>query len=305
VSTEAQTDTDESTPTVADRSDSAENTETLAAQRDLLAAENTRLRELLAASQRSQYRDTALALGGVGVVCLVLGFLTPTASTVLFALGGIGLFSGVLTYFLTPERFISAAIGEQVYAATAVSYDRLCSDLGLSERRLYVPSASPDESAQQASPGWLYVPQDPDDTPPSQSELAVGFVVTETHRGIAVRPTGSGLFETFETALAEPLGTTPPVLCEQLSDALISDFELAETVTYDFDVDDSRGRISFQLSGGLYGDPTQFDHPVVSFLALGVATGLQTPVESTVTETDPLSLTLSWTGEHAETGTEN
>jgi len=304
VSTETQTDTDESTD-VTDHSDSAENTETLAAQRDLLAAENTRLRELLAASQRSQYRDTALALGGVGVVCLVLGFLTPTASTVLFALGGIGLFSGVLTYFLTPERFISAATGQRVYAATAVSYDRLCGDLGLSERRLYVPSESSEESAQQATPGWLYVPQDPATSPPSPSELSVGFVVTDSHRGIAVRPTGSGLFETFETTLAEPLGTTPTALCDQLSDALIEDFELAETATYDFDVDEAGGRISFQLTEVLYGDPTQFDHPVVSFLALGVATGLQTPVESTVTETDPLRLTLSWTDQTAETTTKN
>ena len=278
-----------------DTSDSpSETDQDLAAQLELLAAENNRLRELLAASQRTQYRDTALALGAVGVVCIIGGFVAPTAETVLFALGGVGIFGGVLTYFLTPTQFISADIGEQVYTSAAVTYEQLCSMLGLSDRRLYVPAEQTDASPTQAQapPGWLFVPQDPDTAPPEPSALSLGLIVSESHRGLAVRPTGSGLFSSFYTTLTEPVGTTPSVLCEQLSDALVEDFELVESVDYDLDRTD--GRISMTFTNPLYGDGTRFDHPVVSFVATGVATGLQTPVDITVTEADPLSVTCRW-----------
>ena len=280
-------------PSRDDTSDSPSETDKdLAAQLELLAAENNRLRELLAASQRSQYRDTALGLGAVGVIFVVGGFVAPTAETVLFALGGVGIFGGVLTYFLTPNQFISADIGEQVYTSTAVTYEQLCSTLGLSDRRLYVPATQPDASATQAAPGWLFVPQDPDTATPEPSALSLGLVVSESNRGLAVRPTGSGLFSSFDTTLTEPLGTTPAVLCEQLSDALVEDFELVESVNYDIDRTD--GRISMTFTNSLYGDGTRFDHPVVSFVATGIATGLQTPVDITVTEADPLSVTCRW-----------
>jgi len=272
--------------------DIAETDQELAAQIELLAAENNRLRELLAASQRSQYRDTALGLGAVGVIFVVGGFVAPTAETVLFALGGVGIFGGVLTYFLTPTQFISADIGEQVYTSAAVTYEQLCSTLGLSDRRLYVPAAQPESSPTQATPGWLFVPQDPDTAPPESSDLTLGLVVSESHRGLAVRPTGSGLFSSFQSTLTEPLGTTPSVLCEQLSDALVEDFELVESGSYDIDRTD--GRISMAFTNPLYGDGTRFDHPVVSFVATGIATGLQTPVDITVTEADPLRVTCRW-----------
>jgi len=276
-----------------DTSDSpSETDQDLAAQIELLAAENNRLRELLAASQRSQYRDTALGLGAVGVVFVVGGFVAPTAETVLFALGGVGIFGGILTYFLTPTQFISADIGEQVYTSAAVTYEQLCSTLGLSDRRLYVPAEQTDASPTQAASGWLFVPQDPDTAPPEPSDLTLGLVVSESHRGLAVRPTGSGLFSSFYTTLTEPLGTTLPVLCEQLSDALVEDFELVESVNYDIDRTD--GRISMAFTNPLYGDGTRFDHPIVSFVATGIATGLQTPVDITVTEADPLRVTCRW-----------
>jgi len=277
--------------------DFEDSTRELTAQIELLAAENNRLRELLAASQRSQYRETALALGAVGVVFVVGGFVAPTAETVLFALGGVGIFGGVLTYFLTPDQFIAADIGEQVYTSAAVTYEQLCSTLGLSDRRLYVPAEQPNASPTQATPGWLFVPQDPDTAPPDPSDLTLGLVVSESHRGLAVRPTGSGLFSGFQSTLTEPLGTTPSVLCEQLSDALVEDFELVESVRYDIDRTD--GRISIAFSNPLYGDGTRFDHPIVSFVATGIATGLQTPVDITVTEADPLSVTCRWDPETA------
>ncbi|MGA9402004.1 hypothetical protein [Haladaptatus sp.] len=48
-----------------------------------------------------------------GALVAVGGLLFPTSRTVLFALVGTGLFGAVLIYFLTPEQFVSAAVGER------------------------------------------------------------------------------------------------------------------------------------------------------------------------------------------------
>lgn len=290
--TQYQTDTDSSVESTREAE--------LAAERDLAIAENRRLRELVAANRRSRYRNTALALCGVGVLCGLLTLVVPAASTVLFALAGTGVFGGVLTYMVTPERFISADIGHRVYAATAESYERLCEDLGLSDRRLYVPPAVADSSTGTAH-GWLFVPQTAETELPDREALDAAFVVEDGHRGLSLRPTGSGLLTALQTSLTEPLGSTPEEICAQLSNALVEEFELATTAEYDTDPAD--GRISVRLSETLYGDGTRFDHPVVSLFAVGVATGLDTPVEITVTATEPLSVTLRWDTNRTEADT--
>lgn len=266
----------------------------VAARIELLAAENERLRELVAAAQRSRYRRTAIALFGVGVLCGVLGYLTPAASTVLFALGGTGVFGGVLTYFLTPDRFISADVGRRVYTATAESLERLVTELGLSDRRVYVamPTAGRDDPAATTASSWLFVPQRESTTIPDPTALDAAFVVDEGKRGLSLRPTGSGLFEAVTTSLTEPVGTTGEAICAQLSDAIVEDFELARTVEYETDPTD--GRVSVRITGVLYGDGTRFDHPLVSLFGVGLSTALESPVETTVTGTEPLAVTFRW-----------
>jgi hypothetical protein len=276
--------------------DTATDDSELAVEVDLLKAENRRLRELLAAAQRSRYRNTAIALGSVGLLCGILGVIVPTGTDVLFALAGIGVFGGVLTYFLTPERFISADVGKQVYTATADSFERLCHDLGLSDRRLYVAASGTENvptgpsNQSQLADSWLFIPQTAETEVPDFSTLNSSFVIDDGQRGLSIRPTGSGLLATVTRSLSEPLGETPDVICEQLADAIVEDLELAQSMTYE--IDPATSRISVQITGVLYGDGTQFDHPVVSLIAVGLAAGLEHPVEPTVTGTDPLSVTL-------------
>ena len=291
-----QTDPTQSSNTTTENpvSSETESDPELAAQIGLLAAENKRLRELVAAAQRSRYRGTAIALCGVGLLCGLLGYVTPTASTVLFALGGTGVFGGVLTYFLTPDRFISADVGHRVYTASAESFEQLASDLGLSDRRVYVTASTEHENeTRETTPSsWLFVPQSESTTIPEATALDAAFVVDDDQRGLSLRPTGSGLFEAVTTSLTEPLGTTAERLCAQLSDAIVEDFELAQTVECEADPQD--GRISVRITDALYGDGTRFDHPIVSLLAVGLSTGLETPVETTVTGTEPLTVTFRW-----------
>ena len=271
----------------------------LAVKVDLLAAENRRLRELVAATQRTQYRKTAIALGGVGIVCGVFGLILPAVSQVLFALGGIGVFGGVLTYFLTPERFISADVGQQVYAATAESFEQLCRDLGLSEKRIYIPASGEEtsetrsvETQTAATSSKLFVPQTTETEIPEYDTLESALVVEQGQRGLSLTPTGGKLFISVKRSLTEPLGSTPEVICEQLSDAIVEDFELAQEISYD--TEPAEGRVSVRIRDALYGDGTRFDHPIVSLLAVGLARGLDQPIEPTVTATEPLSITFRW-----------
>jgi hypothetical protein len=287
--------------------DTASEDPELVVELDLLKAENRRLRELLAAAQRSRYRNTAIALCAVGLVSGILAVAVPTGTDVLFAFAGIGVFGGVLTYFLTPERFIAADVGKQVYTATADSFERLCHDLGLSDRRFYVtasdrenvPMGRSDQS--QLADSWLFIPQTAETEVPEVSTLDSSFVIDDERRGLLIRPTGSGLLTTVTRSLSEPLAETPDAICEQLADAIVEDLELAQGMTYE--VDPATNRISVQITSVLYGDGTRFDHPVVSLIAVGLATGVEHPVEPTVTATDPLSVTFR-TGDNNQSSSE-
>ena len=127
--------------------------ERLAGEVALLEAENEQLRTEYARLQQTQYRQTAIALVGVGLVAALGGLLLPSARTVLLALGGTGVFLGVLTYYLSPERFLSASVGRAVHETAASNQAGIVAELGLSETRLYAPVGEADVR--------LYVPASP------------------------------------------------------------------------------------------------------------------------------------------------
>ena len=262
-----------------------------------LEAENRQLLRSVADTNNQQYRGTARGLIAVGLLCGAVGFATA-GSDVLFALAGIGLFSGVLTYYLSPDRIVAADLGSRIYAATAQSYDELCADLGLSDRRLYVPV----ESTQSADAVRLFVPQQASMEPPTEETLQTGTFVVDSQTGsygLAVHPTGGGLFGAFRTVQDGPLEPAPQAVAEQLSDAIVEDFELAQsvaidTVDTDGDTDSDWGRLSVRFVDSLYEPRSGFDHPLVSFFAVGLAVALDAPIEATVTDTAPFSVSLRW-----------
>lgn len=275
---------------------------TLTSRIEQLEAENRRLRRSVEDTHRGQYRRTAVGLVAVGLVCGLVGLAT-TRSAVLFALAGIGLFSGVLTYTLTPDRVVAADLGTRIYAATAGSFEELCADLGLSDRRVYVPV----ESTRDEAAVRLFVPQQATMQIPDGSVLNAGAFIVEGSGtyGLSVQPTGGGLFAAFRTVLDGPLDSDPQAAARQLSEAVVEDFELARSVTTD--ADPEQGRLSVRFVDPLFECRSGFDHPLVSFFAVGLAVGLDTPVETTVTNTDPLSATLRWETDRrrADTATAN
>jgi len=262
----------------------------LVARIDFLETENRRIRAAYDQERRSTYRRTVIGLAAIGVAAVVGGLAFPANGTVLFSLGGIGFFAALLTYYLTPERFVAATVGEAVYTAHADNGAAVVAELGLSERRLYLPSS------ESIRPATLYVPQTTNDATPSPDALEDLFVATEDgERGVSMYPTGGALFGEFERALAGSLANDPDPLADQLADGLIEEFELADGVDPDVAADGTR--CVFGVQGSAFGSVDRFDHPIPSFLAVGLAVGLGRPVETEVTPGDGRvdhRVTCSW-----------
>ena len=246
------------------------------AQLELLEAEIARLRRELSVAHRNKYRRTAYGLSGVGLIAILGALIFPGVQTVLLALGGTGVFAGILTYYLTPERFVSATIGEQVYAALATDRAALIAELDLSQNRVYVPVGRAAASAR------LFVPQHVEYTVPNEDELAATFVipVDERSRGVAFEPSGNALVEELRTASRVETDTIGESVT-QLADGLVEMFELASRTRTDVDLE--RGRASVAIADSAYGPVDQFDHPIASYLATGIATQLEEPVTLEVT----------------------
>ena len=241
--------------------------EDLAAQVELLRTENRRLRDAYASAWRSRYRRAAVGLALVGGLAVVAGVVFPAGREVLFVLGATGLFGGLLTYYLTPERFVAADVGERVYGALASNTDAVVDELGLRDERYYLP-------ATDATGPRLFVPQRAGfELPEDRSRT---FATDEASRGLLLTPTGAGLYEAFESGVVGSPDSTPDVLAVQLADALVSQFELARSV--DPDVDVATERVTFAVSGSAFEPLDRVDNPIASFLAVGVASGLNRPM---------------------------
>lgn len=254
----------------------------LLAEVELLREENRRLRDSYVRARRSQYRRVAAGFVVLGLAATVGAVAFPTARTVLLALGATGLFSGLVTYYLTPERFVAADVGADVYATLAANLGAIATELGLADEHVYVPIG---EARARVK---LFVPHHESYALPDDEALRSVFVVTDDpdERGVAFDPTGDELLEEFERALDGPLAGTVPDLAGQLRDGLVEQFEIADGVAFD---SDDRGRVTAEVHGDVYGDLSRIDHPVRSFIAAGLARALDSPVriahadEATVT----------------------
>lgn len=262
--------------------------EELTVQLELLREQNQRLRDEYRRAQQQTYRRSALGLLGVGIVAVLGGIVLPASQQVLFALGGTGVFAGVLTYYLTPERFITATVSEGVYDATTADREAILNELELTGTPVYVPAAEPRVYLSEAPT------QDTnDESLPEQDALSEFFVTTGSGApGVAMTPTGKPLFEEFNQSVSGALGSTPQALLTQLTDGLVEDLELVDGV--DTSVNAKEGRATLELTEVTYGDPDRFDHPVNSFVATGLAVGLERPVRIEITQTEPPVVTYRW-----------
>ena len=244
-----------------------------------LAAENERLRQRPRPGRGTRYRNLALALAAVGAATFAAGWFVPTAREVLFALGGTGVFAGILVVFLTPDRYIAATVGGDVYASLAANLSAMVGELGLTDVHVYFPREGTGVGTVS-----LFVPQHADFSLPAAEELDEVFVVSddETARGISLSPSAGALLADFTTTGSTGLEDQPVLLATQLADGLREGYGLVDDVSNEVDV--AGGQATFAVSGGAFGPVDRFDNPVCSFLAGGLALGLWKPVTLEVTE---------------------
>lgn len=241
---------------------------------EVLREENRRLREEYRRATQTAHRRSAIALALLGTISVLGAALFPSVRTVLLTLGAIGLFGAVLTYYLTPEGVITASVGQHIYEATATTGQQLVDELGLQETRVYLPLAEHD------APARLFVPQHASyEFPEDPTALFVTESDERTH-GVTVYPTGASLFEEFVETLTTPLATSPTQLADQLCEGVVEQTELVRSAESDVDADENR--LTVAITGSRLGSVTRFDHPVVSFIAVGVAAALETPVSVSV-----------------------
>ncbi|WP_306059817.1 hypothetical protein [Natronococcus wangiae] len=260
--------------------DATTRREQAAARAELLAEENRRLRAEYARARQSQYRRTAIGLVAIGLVAIATGIAFPGSREVLVALGATGLFGGLLTYYLTPGQFVAASVGERVYAAWAENGAAIASELGLRDERVYLP----DDGSATAR---LYVPLHAAYEPPT--DYGGPIVLEEDERGLVLTPTGATLFEELRRVLPGDLASAATPLAAQLCDGLVEQFELAGSA--DADVDPADGRVTVAISDSAFGAVDRFDHPIGSFVAVGLAVGLERPV---TLEVDPGDERADW-----------
>ncbi|WP_242695506.1 hypothetical protein [Halomontanus rarus] len=195
----------------------------------------------------------------------------PDTRDVLFTLAAAGLFGGVLTYYLSPDRHAATVISESLYAAVASNGVALTDALKLDTNPIYIP-------VDTASEVHLYVPDRSEYRIPEEPSVP-GFT-EDDYSGLVLTPTGRGLFQEFECILPSDLPTAPEPLAVALSEGLVEGLELAGRA--DPEVDVATGRATIGISDGLFGPLVQFDHPIASFLGIGFAIGLDRPVVLTV-----------------------
>lgn len=246
----------------------------LAAKVETLQAENDRLREAISAAYRSRYRRSSIGIGLIGGIALLAAAAFPDSRTVLIALGGTGVFAGVLIFYLTPEQFVAASVGERIYSTLAANQAAIIDDLELQGDSIILPGRG------TAAPARLFVPTDKNVTPPHETDHGAPFTVNDP-RGLYVEPTGTPLYQTLADSLNE-FPSTPIALGNIVADALKEQFELVEAT----DISTDESRLTMAVQGSAYGAVTRFDHPVASLLATTLAIELEVPITVTTSEAD-------------------
>lgn len=237
------------------------------------------------------YRRTGIGLLALGAIAGGAAVAAPTAETrrLLVAFAGVGLFGGLLLYYVRPSATSDVDPAERVYAAFAASGAALRRDLSLADRAVYVPTDDDTEFA----PVYLFVPDaDLADETPGPGRRPV-FGAERTARdapipdgapGVTLYPTGAALFDDLDPSLLTDLDDEPMALAEQLVEVAVDGLELAGDLTPAVDAAD--GGATVTVSAPAFGPLTRFDHPVASLVAVGFALGLDTAVTTTVAADD-------------------
>ncbi|KTG11075.1 hypothetical protein [Haloferax profundi] len=241
---------------------------------ELLREENQQLRNEYLRARQATYRKSAVGLFGLGLLALTGAVIFPAVRTVLLVLAGTGGFAGVLLFYLTPDQLVPVTVGEAIYDAYATLGEQLKSELGLQDVSVYTPVSKTGSSTVGVR---LFIPQ-PAEWKLPKNNLSTLFVATgdAERRGVGITPSSARLYREFKQSVTGELQSNPSELTQQLTDGVIEQFELVQAASSE--VDAENGRITVRVTAPSYGNPSAFDHPVVSFFGVGLADTLDNPV---------------------------
>lgn len=268
--------TSDSTGDSLSEDESVTERETLRGRIEVLEEDNRRLRNEYLRARQAQYRRAAIGMAAVGFVAVLGAALLPDVRTTLLVLAGTGGFGSVLLFFLTPDSLVPVSVGQATYTAYERHVRHLVDELGLQDTTVYIPRTR-DRETDTSTAVRLFVPQARDWQVPTETALASTFISPENEqqRGVSFEPTGASLVDEFTLAV-DTVAQEPPALADQLCDAVVEQFELAKRA--DTESDTTTNRLSVRISGSAYGAPSKFDHPLVSLIGVGLASGLGVPV---------------------------
>jgi hypothetical protein len=235
---------------------------------------------------------SAFGFAVLGIAVSAGGILYEEAEmrTVLVAVGATFLLGAVLTYALGSERYLPAVVHESVYADMAENEAALIDTYDLQDTFVYVPHSGRNHTAS------LFIPRDPEFTVPAESELDSLFVsdFDGELRGLSLRPSGDRLHSHFEDMLGGEASDVPSQLGIQLADGLVEGFGLADRASPEVRPVDNA--VEFVVDGCVCNPTTRPDDPAQSFLAVGLAAGLDVPVvaDSRATDGDRHVIRCRW-----------
>jgi len=196
-----------------------------------LAEENALLRQKYARERRGEFRRSGLALIVFGAFVLVVGTLGYTGTTLssLFVLSGVGtVFVGVLTIFLTPERFVRSEVMHRGLLSSLRAMDGILRDLGLSSSALYLPSTYkgrpllviPVSEKHFDLQGWL--------KRPSEGVFVVGKSAEGC--GLAFEPLGASLLSLVKDEFRPSLSDEAETISQLMEEVYTHGLDLCDAV---------------------------------------------------------------------------
>jgi hypothetical protein len=257
-----------------------------------LEAENERLRSVT--GPRVSYRAAAILLILVSVAAVGGTVVYPESRDVLIGIAGTGAFGAILLGMLVQEWLLSASVGRALYDTLWENERRIASRLGVSEASRYVPTNREPLGVR------LYLSRSLDDPIPPSDALGSTVVTVDGRYTLLLEPTGRefvAILERTNGELPEDLRTAAVVLRE----AIVEQFELAvgvEVVDLEVAGRSERNRLRVRVWGSVLGDATRLDHPIRSFIGVGLAKVVEQPVESEAWTDDAENavLTFHWGG---------
>jgi|GEM_PF-366353 len=274
-----------------------------------LAAENHRLRVAHADATGSQYRLTALALVGVGILAFVAALAFPSVREVLVAIGGAGVVLGIVTAYVPAGDNRPRTLDAALYGTLATNESGVCDALDLSDRLIYAPVADGQVRLVVPRNSGVAAADLPDRDALTSVFVDRGNDNGESNSdgdgpwGATFEPTGKSLLAETEAADGPLAGSDPEGAADRLCRFLVDRATLVASA--DPSVDAEAGRARVTVGESAFGPLDGFDHPAVSVLGAGLATALDRPVSVTVTAGEGRDGESGGTENTASDGTED